>query len=74
MKKYNVRLEINRNVIDLADIKVYANSIEQAKDEAVKQYYRNPKIVEDTIRESEDSETSYINMTYISDWVVEEVG
>ena len=74
MKKYNVRLEINRNVIDLADIKVYANSIEQAKDEAIKQYYRNPKIVEDTIRESEDSETSYINMTYISDWVVEEVG
>lgn len=70
MKKFKVRVEINYNAIELAEIEVLAHTEEDAKQLAILKYEDNPSDVDTWLS---DGAESSIRTNGIDDWEVKEV-
>ena len=68
--KYKVRIEIEVDSIDFAQITVEASNVEEAKQLAIEKYEDNPS---DFDVWASDSVDSRVDMNQIDEWSVEEI-
>ena len=69
MKKYKVRLELEVDSIEFGEAFVKANSIEEAKQAAIKQYEDDPAGWETWLTDY----SAIINRNSLPNWIVEEL-